>query len=236
MPMPKTDNTSTRNTSYCGALKAVSIKFGKESQSSQRVYNVVSAYDGIDVRFLEALPDGNRTDVRTALRKSAGEVHFDRCGKLPRGTRCPDAVNAYVENVGVSEEKVTPWKPATFLHWVPTLILEGKGDPVTAGDQAEEIFTEALRGPRTLIRFPGIGHNMMLPSVKTRPVEREGPCASDLGVDLKFSYRTVRDCLIDEFLKTESDDFANALILIEIKPIAEVLPLPQAKRDPSPTM
>jgi hypothetical protein len=77
---------------------------------------------------------------------------------------------------------------------------------------------------------------MMLPSVKTRPVEREGPCASDLGVDLKFSYRTVRDCLIDEFLKTESDDFANALILIEIKPIAEVLPLPQAKRDPSPTM
>jgi hypothetical protein len=210
---------SKNNASYCNALK----KFANHApQSSQRVYNVVSAYDGIDVRFLESLPDG--TDIRTALRKSAGELHFDRCGRLPQGARCPDEINPYIENVGVDGDKVIPWQPATFLHWVPTLILEGKGDPVTAGDQAKDIFTEALRGSRILIRFPGIGHDMNLPDLETRPsIESKGPCTIALVGDGKFFHRTVRDCLIDEFLKREIDDFKNAPILIAIKPKVEVL-------------
>jgi len=224
---------SKNNASYCKALK----KFANhEPQSSQRVYTVVSTYDGIDLGFLESLLGEGPTDIPTALKKSAGKLHFDRCGRLPQGARCPDEINPYVENVGVEGDKVIPWQPATFLHWVPTLILEGRGDPVTAGDQAKDIFTEALRGSRTLIRFPGIGHDMNLPDLETRPsIESKGPCATTLGLDGKFFHRTVRDCLIDEFLKREIDDFKNAPILIAIEPKAEVLRAhEEAKKAPNP--
>jgi pimeloyl-ACP methyl ester carboxylesterase len=60
-------------------------------------------------------------------------------------------------------EEICPWDPQSYRHQVPTLILSGDADPVTAGGQAEDFYTCGLApGERVHIEFPGVGHNMVL--------------------------------------------------------------------------
>ena len=105
--------------------------------SSQRVYNVVSTYDGINLRFLQEWL-GSNLHIRGALRRSAGEVHFERCGRWWSWRRCRNETNQQVEKIGINESEtmtIKPWDPAHSSHQVPTLILAGDADPVTAGGQ-----------------------------------------------------------------------------------------------------
>jgi hypothetical protein len=96
-------------------------------------------------------------DIRAALRRSGGVAHLER------------GVNKRLEKVRISDrEKIEPWDPAKYSHTVPTLVLKGEADPVTAGGQSEYIFSEALKGSRTLIEFPGIGHDFALPLVEAK--------------------------------------------------------------------
>jgi pimeloyl-ACP methyl ester carboxylesterase len=123
-------------------------------QDSDRAFYVIETLDGINPRFLKELSGAGAKDIRGALRKSGGIAHFER------------GINKSLENVRISDrEKIEPWDPAKYSHSVPTLVLKGEADPVTAGGQSEYIFSEALKGPRTLIEFPGIGHDFSLPSV-----------------------------------------------------------------------
>src|SRR5262249_8475402 len=62
------------------------------------------------------------------------------------------------------DEYIVPWDPAKYRHSVPTLILKGGADPVTAAGQAEYYYTDALSGARTLIEFKGVGHSFYFPS------------------------------------------------------------------------
>jgi pimeloyl-ACP methyl ester carboxylesterase len=132
--------------------------------SSARVFYAMGALDGINIRFVREWLANGRSDVRDALRRSAGDAHVKR------------SVNEYVEKLGVSDEHMinsshesglptlkTEWDPAKYKHRRPTLILKGEADPVTVGDQAEYFHSEALLGPRLLITFPGIGHAFELP-------------------------------------------------------------------------
>jgi len=61
----------------------------------------------------------------------------------------------------------TRWNPAqeNFRHTIPTLVLKGGADAVTAGEQAENFYKKALRGPKAFLDFPGIGHEFQLPIV-----------------------------------------------------------------------
>jgi len=134
--------------------------------SSQRAFYAIGTYDGINARFLKEWLGGGKKDLRTALRQSAGEAHVNW------------GVNEQIEKVLIEPEKAVegkkndpcfsreiarPWDPANCSHEVPTLILKGSVDPVSASGQGEYIFTKGLTGPRTLIEFPGIGHGFLLP-------------------------------------------------------------------------
>ena len=73
-------------------------------------------------------------------------------------------------------EKICPWDPELYRHQVPTLILAGDADSVTAGGQAEHFYNCGLTpGERVYIEFPGVGHNMVLQANASREeVQVEG--------------------------------------------------------------
>ena len=120
-----------------------------DEQENYRNFFVITAYDGISPGFLEEWLSGDKTDFRGALRRSVGTA-----GAIP-----------YVEKVGVANDAaaIAPWDPAKHGHSIPTLILKGGDDPVSAGDAAEEFYNQGLAGPRTFIDFPGVGHGFQLP-------------------------------------------------------------------------
>jgi pimeloyl-ACP methyl ester carboxylesterase len=127
----------------------------RHSQRSHRVFDVIGTYDGINARFLrEWLAEGKK-NFRRALRKSAGEAHVHSQG----------SINTHIEKIGMNDDpiKIEPWDPATYKHSVPTLILKGGADPVTADRQAEYTYSKALSGTRTLIESPASGHELVFP-------------------------------------------------------------------------
>jgi pimeloyl-ACP methyl ester carboxylesterase len=201
--------------SYCDAAKNI---FQARDKQSERVYYVVSTYDGLNIGFLKEWRSGHPNDIRDALRKSAGEVHYNRCRKLHAWKPCLNAVNQYVEKVGIVGDEIRPWDPAGFVHKVPTLILEGGADPVVAGGQPEDIYNQGLSGDRILIRFPGIGHSMNLPKPLTdTPIASKGPCLGERAAGGLFLHSSPLGCLIASFLKMDLEAFKDATILKEIK-------------------
>ena len=181
----------------------------------------MSVYDGLDAGFLKVWLVQGQSQVRTALRKSAGEVHYKFCRSSGPWEQCRVEVNPYVEKVGIADHKITRWDPAEFSHGVPTLILKGGADPVSAGDAGDHIYSEALRGPRTLIKFPGIGHavpDLELPLVwRTAPIDTKGPCKGTKHTFNETFSHVAKDCLVASFVKMEFDEFKNAPILEGIK-------------------
>jgi pimeloyl-ACP methyl ester carboxylesterase len=126
----------------------------RHMQDSHRVFYAMGVFDGITPRFLRARV---RSGNKKALKEIGGNAHF----------REKKAINIWLNKVSIDKKtKIVPWDPARFSHGVPTLILKGGDDPVTAGEQAEYIFSNALTGPRTLISFPGVGHDISLPDGK----------------------------------------------------------------------
>jgi pimeloyl-ACP methyl ester carboxylesterase len=122
--------------------------------SSKRAYYVIHAYDGINMRFLWAWLRNGKARIWDALRKSGGDANDS--GEL----------NNYLEKIGISDsETIEPWDPAHYQHDTPTLILKGDADTVPAGDAAMHVFRNASTGPRTLIRFPDVGHKTKVPDI-----------------------------------------------------------------------
>ena len=204
IPKLKPEFNDNRANSYCQVLAALDPEV---RDNSRRVYNVVSVYDGTDLGFLEKWWK-NQPDIRKALRQSAGTVHEDYCDRSWSWRSCRLVVNDEVERVGIVGEKPPDaWKPGEFTHGVPTLVLEGTADPVTAGEQAEQVFNQALRGRRVKIKFPGIGHEMELPQVSLSEAKKGG-CSTDTptvdGGRMFHPVKNVRECLIFLFLNEES--------------------------------
>ncbi|MEX0803650.1 MAG: alpha/beta fold hydrolase [Candidatus Binatia bacterium] len=115
---------------------------------SYRTLYVMWAYDGFRPRFLKELSESNQ-DIGAALKRGAERV----------------GGNEFIEKIGISNVKPTVWDPAKYKHDVPTLILEGDADPVTADGQAEHYLEQALTGARTFIKFAGVGHGFDLPQI-----------------------------------------------------------------------
>jgi len=203
--------------SYEDAKKFVA---DSSNRSAQRVYKVMSVYDGLDARFLKfRLAQGQ---IQGALRSSAGEVHSELCGVSSGWQSCREQVNPYVEKVGLSNENITAWDPAKFPHQVPTLILKGGADPVSAGDEEDRIYYEALRGSRSLIKFPGIGHpvgDLDLPLIsRSSPLAEDGPCKGNRSPRPPHNFtHSLKECLLYSFLTLEFEQFKNAPLLNEIE-------------------
>jgi pimeloyl-ACP methyl ester carboxylesterase len=180
--------------------------------SSDRVFNVVSIYDGINMSFLKKWLDNGKTKLRDAVRFSGGEAHFAR------------PINKYLNKIGIDDgEIIEPWDPSRYKHDKPTLILKGSADTVSVGRAAEHIFLNALVGARTLVEYPGIGHGYNLPlippgSQTTIPgnlavcvpykPDRDDPSKPDPD-DPDNRKSRIRDCLIYSFLEMNSATFNN---------------------------
>jgi pimeloyl-ACP methyl ester carboxylesterase len=138
------------------------------SQKSNRVFNVMGLYDGINRRFLrEWLADG-QGDIHNALARSAGLAHVEM------------GVNTSIDKIGITkDEHIVPWDPAKYPHSVPTLIIKGGADPVTAAGQAEYYYTDALSGARTLIEFKGVGHSFYFPGSEVKDQFADGAVVLD---------------------------------------------------------
>lgn len=127
-------------------------------QGSQRAYYSFGIQDGLNWVFLREHFDlGN--SVQDSLNAIGGESGSKRNNQ---------SINRSLEKVKIDQTlKITPWDPAEHYHEIPTLILNGESDPVTAGGQAERYFKSGLTGPRTLILFPSIGHAISLGAIFT---------------------------------------------------------------------
>lgn len=124
--------------------------------SSKRAFYVIGAYDGINMPFLREWLKNGKQHVVDALRKSGGEANNLR------------NVNESIGKIGIwDSETIEPWDPAQYKHDQPTLILKGSADTVPAGGASEYIFRNALRGPRTFIEFPGVGHSLGVPEISS---------------------------------------------------------------------
>jgi pimeloyl-ACP methyl ester carboxylesterase len=142
-------NPSTDNDSRC--------------QGSQRAYYSFGVRDGINWTFLD---EYYRTgDVKAAVRSMGG-----RGGS---GLERVPGVSGWLNKIEAgSLSGVEAWDPKRLPHNIPTLIVNGGADPVTAGGQAERYFHPYPPGARTLISFPGIGHNISLGSWNGRRLQQ----------------------------------------------------------------
>ena len=128
------------------------------SQGSQRTYYSFGIQDGLNWVFLRDHFDRGKS-VQDSLNAIGGESD-------PEGSK--RAIDRSLEKLKIDQTlTITPWDPAEHYHKIPTLILNGELDPVTAGGQAERYFKSGLTGHRTLIRFPSIGHAISLGAVFT---------------------------------------------------------------------
>lgn len=169
--------------------------------SSDRVFNVVSIYDGINMSFLKKWLDNGKRNLQDAVRASGGKAHYER------------GINKYLNKIGIDEsETIEPWDPSRYKHDKPTLILKGSADSVSAGGAAEHVFLNALTGTRTLIEYPGVGHFYALPSIPPGPKESvPGICRpSNPNQKHPDNHKSrIRDCLIYSFLEKDFDTFGS---------------------------
>lgn len=188
--------------------------------SSDRVLNVVSIYDGVNMRFLKKWLENGKTNMRDAIRASGGEAHYQR------------GINKYINKIGISNsETIQNLDPARYKHDKLTLILKGGADTVPAGGAAEHIFLNALAGSRTVIEYPGVGHFYITPALpsgfqSTLPGNPTA-CAPSSTIS-----RPIRDCLIYSFLAMDpvvfNDPTVNRILPVIVNHGASI-----CYRDPS---
>ena len=123
------------------------------SQNNRRAYYSFGIHDGINWVFLTEHAKGK--NIRDAVRAVGGVAQLNS-----EETQQP---NRWLAKLDLDAGKtVKPWDPKDYWHEVPTLILNGEADPVTAGGQAERYYDPERPGAKTLMVFPGIGHNISL--------------------------------------------------------------------------
>jgi pimeloyl-ACP methyl ester carboxylesterase len=184
-----------------------------ETGLSERVFYVVTTFDGINPRLLDALKQSGAKHVIDALRRSGGKAHYE------------SHINKFLEKIGIADdETIVPWNPAKHPYDGPTMILKGSADTVSAGGAAEHFFIYALTGARVLIKYPGIGHQYRLPLI---PLGSPATTFSDSNVchpDGKA--KEIRDCLFYSFLEMKLEAFTdpnvNKILPVIIKDRASV--------------
>ena len=141
-------NTQDRDKHSAGKDSVNSVG---RSQNSHRAYYSFGVNDGLNWVFLNEYQESK--DVKKAVRAMGGATQIT--------SEETQGLNGWLEKIepnGVVE----PWDPKRYWHKVPTLILNGGADPVTAARQAQRYYHPDPPGATTLIVFPGIGHNISL--------------------------------------------------------------------------
>lgn len=178
------------------------------TQASRRAFYVMGAYDGINPRFLKEWLSGGRTDIGSALRRSGGYAHV-RWG-----------LNEYLQKIGIFDSTpIEAWDPAKHKHEVPTLILKGGADPVSAAGQAEYLYSNGLLGPRALIELPGVGHEFTMPRILIdKDIKDIGGSKKLLSGTIRFSSAEILPGQIREVIGTANGPGLNEGHKMELKP------------------
>jgi pimeloyl-ACP methyl ester carboxylesterase len=144
----------------------------RELRISSRGRTVFGIYDGLSRWIFPVMSQANRLDKRLCFH---GRDILDLAGGKLNAHKI-FVVEGRKLAVQPSDE-ICAWQPRAHPHGVTSLILVGKADPVVAGGQPEEFFLQGLSGTRTLLRFPGVGHLMNLPEIKTQcPDSQDNMC------------------------------------------------------------
>ena len=135
------------------------------SPKSERAYWVFGVYDGISRWILEFMKD--KVDRDGFFRTE--DIALSLTG----------ASRFFAEKIGmVPGEPIYPWNPGYYKHNVPTFILKGGADAVTAGGQAESFYKDGLSNKKdsVLMEIPGMGHiwNFSIPNAKFDGQEKKG--------------------------------------------------------------
>jgi pimeloyl-ACP methyl ester carboxylesterase len=167
--------------------------------SSRRVFYNMAVYDGLDPGFLDNWSQQSRLEVIDILKARKG-WWFD----------------PFIRTIGFVEDEVPDtWDPSEprHRHSVPTLILRGKADPVTAGKQANHIFEKALLGPRYLIEFDGVGHRLDLGAATegSWPESLQTQACGTPGITVTTNIQT-KACILDSFVKGKNEAVEEVLV------------------------
>jgi pimeloyl-ACP methyl ester carboxylesterase len=163
---------------------------------SRRVFEVMGIYDGTNKRFMREWRAGQTaTNFTEAISKASGT-----------------AVAALSEDIhiakkiGIEKEEIRgikPWSPEDHKHNIPTLILAGSADPVTAGDQAKSFLGKYRVGKESiLLEFEGVGHEFMIPAVNINSLA--------VSPELRGINADTLNCLVDAFVNKPFKVFHEA--------------------------
>jgi hypothetical protein len=162
---------------------------------SSRARSVFSVNDGLAQWIFEIMKRERRVDHQGCFAGREIQDIVREDSQLQTVVIKSTVIKEQAGRLGTSaSDRLCPWDPARVneagecenCHDVPTLILKGGADPITAGGQAEYLFEKALTPKkRALIEFPGVGHAMNY-QVKIDEFD-DGPDGFDDGFDKVIS-------------------------------------------------
>ena len=203
------------------------------NDGSPRASAVFGVYDGIARWIFRVLEDQGRTKNGCFSGKDLRDV--------ASGNLLPDkkVIQEVAKTIGISSdnEEICPWDAAKYYHEVPTLILTGRADPVTAGGQAMYFYENGLaRGKRVLIDFPGAGHQMS-PQIKV-PFNKDEPEKEPSENEIAVATLDRLGSVVKLFLTSGISEFvASATLkgyLDELGAQCKADPLPTSPGSPEP--
>jgi pimeloyl-ACP methyl ester carboxylesterase len=205
---------------FCSQINNL-VSWGKELRNSSRGRAVFGIHDGLSRWIFPVMNQVNRLDQTTRCFKGQ-DIQDLADGKL--NAHKIFVVEARKFTVQPSDD-ICAWQPSAHRQGVTSLLLVGKADPVVAGGQPEEFFMEGLSGTRTLLKFPGVGHLMSLPEVKTQCPDRQGQTCVITGDEAraKIVSRFVRQpegapSFIPEILQSpQRDELYNILAQYQVE-------------------
>jgi pimeloyl-ACP methyl ester carboxylesterase len=152
---------------FCTRIISAEKALDREAMSdtSLRASSVFGVFDGVARWIFRLMNEAGRTDSENCF--TVGSLRDIASGDL-----LPDkkTVRELAKKIGTSgltsDERICPWDPARYKHEIPTLIITGGSDPVTAGGQPEYFYSNGLTDQkRAFVKFLGAGHQMS-PQVK----------------------------------------------------------------------
>jgi len=130
----------------------------KDSQigKSRRAYYTYGVYDGVSRWVFGVLK--KRLDRQACFTGS----DVQRFANLRIGKN--KVARKLAKQIGTDpREDVCPWDPKHYSHNVPSLLIHGGADPITAGGQAEYFFKSGIKNKDQsfLVTIPGMGHGTL---------------------------------------------------------------------------
>ena len=222
-----TDPKCTQSKTYSKRLEEARKNYKDEPLvESQRALYVFGLHDGMTPWLLDIVGKGGSTADADCITTANFVAFKDSTSDEHK------MLHRIAQKIGIIPGEVNQgclWNPGKGNpHKVPTLVLKGGADGVTAGCQAETFFNEGLaRGNRIFILFPSMGHILRGENIRMQKFGGELSDLTEWGNAFKN--------LTEQFLASTMDDYLTkievtnglATLKAEKRPITgETVPCP----------